>query len=312
MVHVMRATVLALSVFVLAACGDGKPAETPKGDVTPAPIDAGTGGADGASSASTSDTAAPATPPPREERCIAGKFVAGKGCVAEKSYEANAAVDKAAESAFNAINADMTKSFAQETKKDCPAKTVKDLFGDTKPGQSSTGKWKELVEKGTHYAEQLDGIAKTYHSGFWAAVAFARIGLMWSHLRAQMDACTAQNVALFTPEQQKTLDKLEKSGRQEMIDQANDIKKTVPDLFNHKKTAEEGAAEELAIRRLALSVATANAYGVLHPLLDGAKTELAQLRTAIGDERMKAYLSGAGDPFDPDRKRTLADLTLSP
>jgi hypothetical protein len=230
--------------------------------------------------------------------------------VAEKPYEAQPDADKPAEASFTAITADMTKNFAQETKKDCPAKTLKDLFGDTRPGQSSSGKWRELVEKATRYADQLEHIPKTYHSGMWAAVAFARIGLLYSHLRAQLDPCNAQNVTLFTPEQQKTIEKLEKSGRQEMMDQAADIKKTVPELFTKKKTAEQGAAEELAIRRLALAVATANAYGVSHPTIDAAKTELTQLHTAIGDERMKAYLSGAGDPFDPDHKRTLADLTL--
>ena len=44
-------------------------------------------------------------------------------------------------------------------------------------------------------------------------------------------------------------------------------------------------------------------------MIDAAKKELAQLRAAVGEERAKAYLGAAPDPIDPDRKRTLADVT---
>jgi hypothetical protein len=215
-------------------------------------------------------------------------------------------VDFAAEAEYALVEAELAHALPNESKKECPAKTGADLFGETKGGTTSKGKWQELALAANAADEKLEHIVKTYPSIPWIAIATAREGVLYANLHSILDACTDKNVELFTPKEKEMLEKLKTSGRQDLADKANEVTTAKAQGFLQKKVHELSGVDEVAFRKLALGIALANAVGASHDAITAAHREIAVIRAAIGDERAKEFLLAMPDPADPDHARTLA------
>ncbi len=189
----------------------------------------------------------------------------------------------------------------------CPASTPGALFGQYEGGQLvTTGKWQVLATDADRIDDKLEHVARTYPAPLWIAVATARRGILYDGLRASMLTCVrGKGVDLFTPKQAALLDKLRASGRQDLIDKANEVEAAVIAAWTKKRDDEATSAGTVAVRNLAQAIVMATAFGVSHDVLKVASARFAALHAALGDSQVRSMLAGRVDPIDPDRLRTL-------
>ena len=108
----------------------------------------------------------------------------------------------------------------------------------------------------------------------------------------------------MTPAQQKLLETMLNSGRDDLMNKANDLEDAVKDFWKQKKQQELDGADEIMVRRYATAVAYARKYNVKNAAVTRAIGRLAYYTDIIGDAKMAQYVSNTPDPTNPGSKLT--------
>jgi hypothetical protein len=110
----------------------------------------------------------------------------------------------------------------------------------------------------------------------------------------------------FTPQQEAFLKRLEDSGRDELIAQADELRDRAKEGWRSLKERELAASDEVMVRNYATAAALARQYNVRNPAVQQATARLAYYTDIIGDAKMKQYVEKTRDPNDPGKSRMLS------
>jgi len=185
---------------------------------------------------------------------------------------------------------------------------TEDVIGSVDPKSGrviKTGKYQGNAKAAETYDQELQHIVSTYPSLEWVPAAQARQGAIYDTLRSGLYNATSPPLKLFTPQQEATLKKLEASGRDNLIEQADEIRSTVKEGWRTKRDKELSAADEVMVRRYASAVALARQYNVRNPAVTHAIERLAYFTDILGDAKMREYVTKTKDPNDPSKTRNL-------
>jgi hypothetical protein len=100
----------------------------------------------------------------------------------------------------------------------------------------------------------------------------------------------------MTPQQEKLLDTMRNSGRDDLMNKADELEDAAKDFWKKKKQQELDGADEIMIRRYATGVAYARKYNVKNPAITKAIGRLAYYTDIIGDAKMQQYVTNTPDP----------------
>lgn len=201
-------------------------------------------------------------------------------------------VDYAAEAAFTIIDEDITARFDVADKHKYGA-TVPEILGDPKTGKK--GKYQLNAEEAQKLDLRLENeIIKKYESLEWVPAAFARQGAVFDTLRTGL--YNTVKVKLLSAEQERVLNSMRNSGRDDLMNKADQLEDAAKDFWKQKKQQELDGADEIMVRRYATSVSYARKYNVKNPAITKAIGRLAYYTDIIGDAKMQQYVSNAPDP----------------
>ncbi len=216
------------------------------------------------------------------------------------------AIDLVTEAEASLAIAALERELPNESQRQCPATVTRDLFDSPADpfAPESKGAWNELRRRATDASTQLAAINKHFPRSAWSAVALARAGLLFAHLRDTLDACDADTtIDLFSPKEKDFLAQI--STNPNLSSKAADIRIAKRAWFESKKAEGLHDVQVEAIRSLAAGLAVARCLGVSNAIVSDARATMAHFRNSLGDETMTRALDGQRDPTDPDQKRSL-------
>lgn len=201
-------------------------------------------------------------------------------------------VDYAAEAAFTLLDEEIAAKFETTATHTYP-ETVPDILGDATTGKK--GKYQLNAEEAQKWDLRLeDEVIKKYESLEWVPAAFARQGSIFDTLRTGL--YNTVRVKLFTRQQERLLDTMRDSGREDLMMKADELEDVARDFWRDKKQQELDGADEVMVRRYATAVAYARRYNVKNPAITKAIGRLAYYTDIVGDAKMRAYVSNTPDP----------------
>jgi hypothetical protein len=177
---------------------------------------------------------------------------------------------------------------------------------DQKTGKFiQTGKYQADAKEADKYDQQLQHIVATYPSLEFVPAAIARQGSLYDSLRTGLYYCAGSGFKIIPPKFQTILNQMRNSGRDDLVDQADNIEAAIKQGWRDKRDQEINANDEIMVRRYAQAHALAKAYNVKTPSVTRALGRLAYFTDIIGDAKMRQYVTGTTDPTDPAKTRKL-------
>jgi hypothetical protein len=228
-----------------------------------------------------------------------GDQIGGKPGAQQPPY-----VDYAAEADFTLLDEEVTAAY------DVPSKhtysdpknpsAVADILGSTDPKAPKKGKYQTNAEEAQKWDAKLDALAKKYSSLEWVPAIRAREGALFDTLRTGL--YNTVKVKILTSQQEKMLDTMRNSGRQDLMDKADQLEDAAKDFWRNKKQQELDGADQLMVRWYATAVAYARKYNVRNPQVNRAIGRLAYYTDIIGDAKMGSYVTSTNDPTSAGAK----------
>jgi hypothetical protein len=222
-------------------------------------------------------------------------------------------VDYAAEAEFTLLDEEIADKWDRAPNRTRYCGSLDEVLGKfDKNGQRLTdGRYNTDTKTADKYDKELDRIARTYPSVEWTPAAIARQGSIWDGLRTGLyntttggkDAC----FKLFTVQQENVLKQMENSGRDNLIDQAGEIRDRAKENWRTKKESELAGTDTLMVRKYAQAVYLGRRYNVRNQWVAKAIGKLAYYTDILGDAKMKDYVTVTSDPTDPNRKLDYKD-----
>jgi hypothetical protein len=216
--------------------------------------------------------------------------------------------DYGAEAEFTLLDEEIHEKYDYDTGHHHYAGTVPDILGqyDPKTGKNiKKGKYQIDAEDADKYDKALEHISRTYPSLEWVPAAIARQGSLYDSLRTGLYNTVPPALKFFTPQQEALLKRLENSGRDDLAEQADNLRSTVKEGWRAKTEAELNGSDTLMVRRYATAVTLARKYNVRSAWVSRAIARLAYYTDIIGDAKMREYTTGTNDPTDPNKQGKL-------
>ena len=216
--------------------------------------------------------------------------------------------DYGAEAEFTLLDEEIHEKYDYETGHHHYAGTVPQILGeyDPKTGKNiKKGAYQVDAEDADKYDKALEHISRTYPSLEWVPAAIARQGSLYDSLRTGLYNTVPPALKFFTPQQEALLKKLENSGRDDLADQADNLRSSVKEGWRAKKESELNNFDTLMVRRYATAVTLARKYNVRSAWVSRAIARLAYYTDIIGDAKMREYTTGTNDPTDPNKTSKL-------
>ncbi|HVJ88226.1 MAG TPA: tetratricopeptide repeat protein, partial [Labilithrix sp.] len=180
-------------------------------------------------------------------------------------------VDYAAEASFTLIDDEISSKFDVPDKHKYPS-TVPEILGDTKTNKK--GKYQLNAEEAQKLDLRLENeVIKKYESLEWVPAAFARQGAVFDTLRTGL--YNTVKVKLFSSDQERVLNTMRNSGRDDLMEKADQLEDAAKDFWKQKKQQELDGADEIMIRRYATAVTYARKFNVKNPATSKAVGRLA-------------------------------------
>jgi len=217
----------------------------------------------------------------------------------------------AAEAEDAILAAEIARLGLDGTSATCPAEQMGDLFGRMADGKFvSTGKWQILAADATLLSDKLERAGESDKTGLWRAVARARQGLVHDRMASSLFSCQVGSgkgkLGIFTPAQEKMLEAMRSSGRDDLVDKADEVEDRARQSWRQRREAELATYRAGLVRYYGMAAALAAAHGVSHDMLTRARARLAYYGGGIMPaDAVDAELARAIDPADPDGKRPL-------
>ncbi|MBX3259990.1 MAG: tetratricopeptide repeat protein [Labilithrix sp.] len=205
-------------------------------------------------------------------------------------------VDYAAEAAFTLLDDEITSKYDVASKHTYPS-TVPEILGavDANGKVTKKGKYQTNAEEAQKWDLRLENeVIKKYESLEWVPAAFARQGAIFDTLRSGL--YNTVKVKLFDAQGEKVLNTMRNSGRDDLMNKADELEDKAKDFWRGKKQQELDAADEVMVRRYATSVSYARKYNVKNAAITKAIGRLAYYTDIIGDAKMQQFVTNAPDP----------------
>ncbi|APS00303.1 tetratricopeptide repeat protein [Pajaroellobacter abortibovis] len=223
-------------------------------------------------------------------------------------------VDYVAQMEFMLIDEKLRERYDYDTGHHRYAGAVEEIIGkyeiDKKTGAAKLlkrGKYQLDAEDADKYDTQLQRIIDTYPSLEWVPATIARKGSLYDSLRTGLYNTVPPALKYFTPQQEALLQQLENSGRDERIEQADEIRSQVKEGWRNRRDRELNASDEVMVRNYATAVALAGHYNVKNAEVQRALARLAYYTDIIGDAKIRTYVEKTKDPTDPKKMLSYTD-----
>ncbi len=210
-------------------------------------------------------------------------------------------VDYVGEAEYTLVDDDIKAQYEVAAKHKYSGR-IPDVIGDGK----KTGKYQANAKDADKFDERLTHV-EAYNSLQWTPAARARRGSLYDTLRTGLYNVTAPPLQLFTAAQDTLLKRLEGSGRDDLADQAQDIRDKAKEGWRTKKDAELDGADQLMVKHYATSVAWAQNYNVRNDSVVHAIARLAYFTDIIGDAKLRTYVTATDDPIHKGSKLSYKD-----
>ncbi len=214
-------------------------------------------------------------------------------------------VDYAAEAAFTLLDDEIKAKYDTDAKHRY-AGAVADVVGETDANGKHIrdGKYQANAKDADRWDKELERIAKQYPSLEWTPAAIARQGSLFDTLRTGLYNTVpvpAGSLKLFTAKEEGFLKQLENSGRDDLIEKADNLKIAKKEFWRGKKEKELVGADQVMTQRYAQAIAYARKYNVKNAAVQRAVARLAYFTDIIGNAKLKDYVTATKDPNDPSR-----------
>ena len=153
-----------------------------------------------------------------------------------------------------------------------------------------------MPRRRSKYDKLLEHVARTYQSLDWVPAAIARKGTLYESLRTGLYNTVPPALKFFTPAQDALLKRLENSGRDDLAEQADNLRSTVKEGWRAKKEKQLGDMDTVMVRRYATAIVEARKYNVRNAWVARAINRLAYFTDIIGDPKMREYVNATIDP----------------
>ncbi len=216
-------------------------------------------------------------------------------------------VDYGAEAAFVPLDEEIHDKFDYETGHHKYVDLhAEDIMGkiDQKTGKFITeGKYRDDAKTADDYDKKMADVVQTYDTSLeWIPAVLERRGSLYDSLRTGLYYCGGSAFKLFTPKQESTLKTMRASGRDELVDLADDIESKVKAGWKGKRDQEIDGADTVMIRYYAQSAALQKTYNIRNAWTARAIARLAYFTDLIGDAKMATYVNAAPSIGAPGTK----------
>jgi len=217
--------------------------------------------------------------------------------------------DYGAEAAFIPLDEEIHEKFDYETGHHKYVDLhAEDIFGKVDPKTHqfiSTGKYQDDAKLAGEYGQKLEDLIRTYKTSLeWIPAAYERWGSLYDSLRSGLYACGGTAFKLFTPKQEGLLKQLRSSGRDDLVDLADNTEAAVKDGWKKKRDLEIDGADTIMIRYYATSAQLQKAFNVRNVWTARAIQRLDSFTHVIGDAKMATYVNATTNPASPGTKLT--------
>ncbi len=243
-----------------------------------------------------------------------GTAVKGPGGATQPEAMQPPFVDYAAEAEFTLLDEEIADKFDKSPSRAKYCGSLDEVLGkfDKNGGRISQGRYNADALIADKYDKELDRIARTYPSVEWTPAAIARQGSLYDGLRTGLYNTTTAGgkdncFKLFTAQQEAVLKQMENSGRENLQNQADEIRSRAKEGWRSKKESELAGTDTLMVRKYSQSVYLGRRYNVRNTWVNRAISKLAYYTDIIGDAKMKDYVTSTTDPTDAGKKLEYKD-----
>jgi tetratricopeptide (TPR) repeat protein len=194
--------------------------------------------------------------------------------------------DMAAECDYDALDARLKKDFDHDTghhRYDGVITKVKDAY-------------EKDIAKANQLHDELQRIITAYGSVKYTVAARARQGSLYDSCRTGLYNAREPGLKLYTPQEEKTLQLAEESGRDDLAEKADAFRQARSEQWRTTRDRLLSDADKVMIRRYAEAVLYAKAGKVRNRAVDFAMRRLAFFTDILGNEKMREYTQGVLDP----------------
>ncbi|CAN5388895.1 hypothetical protein BH09MYX1_BH09MYX1_19910 [soil metagenome] len=215
--------------------------------------------------------------------------------------------DYGAEADFTLIDEEIAQKFDP-----LPSGYVKlhasDIVGNSDPklGAVTKGRLVQDAAIADDYDKKLNDMANKYGSPTWQPAFIARAGTLYDGLRTGLYNCGGSAFKLFTSAQEAKLAQLRSSGRDDLVDLADNIEGAVKKGWRDRRDQEIDNSDTIMVRDYARAVHLGRTYNVRNALIARALNRLAYFTTLIGDDKLGTKVRATKDPTDASGSRTLS------
>lgn len=216
--------------------------------------------------------------------------------------------DYAAEADFTLLDEQIRAAYDTDARHKYTG-SVDDVLGelDLQKKTSKDGKYQNNAKEADKWDKELDRITKTYPSVEWVPTAIARRGELYDRLRTGLYNAVPPAIKFFTPAQENLLRTMRNSGRDDLMDKADELDTAKREYWRNKKEKELGGADEVMVRHYATAIALARKYNVRNTQMQKAVGRMAYFTDIIGDAKLKDYVTKTKDPNEPSRQLDYKD-----
>lgn len=209
------------------------------------------------------------------------KYRAAKGDGVKGSLEAS----MAAEADFTLQDAELKKNFDYDAGHHRYKGTVVDVIKKYQADAKDAQKYYDRLDR----IASLDKNKNHYNAPDYIVAAMARQGSIYDSLRTGLFNTREPALILFTPQEEKLLQRLEESGEDDLTEKAIVYRENRTQLWRKKRDEELAAADKNMVFKYTLAVVLGRNFNIRSPAIKKALQRLAFFTDLLGDPKMQEY-----------------------
>lgn len=146
------------------------------------------------------------------------------------------------------------------------------------------------------YFKLLQDIITRFEAPNWMVAARAREGSLYDSVRTGLFNARPPGLKLYTPKEEKLFDLVDKSGRDDLAEQADAIKQKRREEWRAARERSLNDSDAPMLKFYIEAVVWSHAWKVRNPSVDFAIRRLAFFTDILGDAKIRQFSQGIIDP----------------
>ncbi len=155
--------------------------------------------------------------------------------------------------------------------------------------------YRKQATEAKKWYDKLQHVIDAYLSPEWTVAAVSRQGAVYDSLRTGLYNVRAPALVMFTPAEERLLEKLENSDNDELMEKADAFRVKKQNEWRDQRDKELAGADTILVDRYGQAIVLSRRFKVSSPAVVHAIRRLAFLTDVLGEAKMKAYASAVKD-----------------